>query len=218
MVNLLVGLISSILILILFSFLERKRVSHIGKTKYLFILIVTFSAYISDATNDLFIWTLWLLMFYTVLDDLKTQTIFTPIYLVVITCLFFKGHTIEEFIYAVILFVIFLLFSKKTKETFFSIGDCFVIFALVFWMGKLATVALLLAAILAGAILPIISMSSKGKKEYYPFSVFLVISSIIVLSNWHVGMIIIVGFIMNFIMLCLKLCSFLKRKRESEKL
>lgn len=207
MVNLLVGFISSILILSLYSTLEKKRVSKIGKTKYIFTIFVLFSAYVFHPTSSFFYWALWMLMFYTVLDDLKTQTVFTPIYIVVLISLFFKGHPFEEFLFAVLMFIIFLLFSSKTKETFFSIGDCFLIWALSFWMGKVFLVALLLGTVLAGVILPIVSIFTKRK--YFPFSIFLVAAAVIVQSNWHVGIILLVGILINAFILLVNFFLFL---------
>jgi len=156
---------------------------------------------------------LWMLMFYTVLDDLKTQTVFTPIYIVVLISLFFKGHPFEEFLFAVLMFIIFLLFSSKTKETFFSIGDCFIILALSFWMGKVFLVALLLGTVLAGVILPMVSIFMKRK--YYPFSIFLVGGAVIVQSNWHVGVILLAGLILNVLIILVNILLVLGVKIQN---
>ncbi len=225
MVNLLVGLVSSLLLVSLYSVLERKRVSNIGQTKYLFIGFVVLSAYIFQPTHALAYWLMWMFMFYTVLDDLKTQTVFTPIYIVVVIGLFLKGHALEEFLFAVLMFVIFLLFSRKTKETFFSVGDCFIIFVLAFWMGKLMLVALLLASILAGVILPIVSAFME-RSRYYPFSIFLVGAAIMIQCDWHVGSTLIVGFLLNLLFVVviglvfigIKITQFKKKKLNSKRI
>lgn len=215
MVNLLVGFISSIFILNVYSILEKKRVSKIGKTKYIFTIFVLFSAYVFHPTSSFFYWGLWMLMFYTVLDDLKTQTVFTPIYIVVLISLFSKGHPFEEFLFAVLMFIIFLLFSSKTKETFFSIGDCFLIWALAFWMGKVFLVALLLGSVIAGVILPVVSIFVKNK--YYPFSIFLVGAAIIVQSNWHVGILLLIGLLINALIILVNILLFLGVKIQKTK-
>lgn len=212
MINLLIGFLSFVILLFLFSVIERKRVPQIGKTKYIFLVIVLFSSFLISPTENVGEWLIWLLFLYTVLDDLKTKTVFVPIYALIVFILFFQGKTIEEFALAALIFLIFLILSKKTKETFFCIGDTYAIFALAFWLGSNILLSILLSVFLVAAILPMVDKIVKRK--VYPYTPYLAISTLVVKENWYIFELFAVSLVVNIIGLIIFFVLQRIRKRK----
>jgi hypothetical protein len=214
MIDVLIGFLSTFILLVLFSLIERKRVPKIGKTKYLFLLIILFSSFLISPSENLVEWVIWLMFFYTVLDDMKTKTVFVPIYIMIIVVLFFQGKSFEEFIFALITFLIFLIIARKTKETFFCVGDAYAIFALAFWLDENILISILLSVFLVSAILPIVDLIFRAKE--YPYTPFLGLATIIIKENWHVYEVFAISFSVNAIFLILSIFVKISRNKRGK--
>lgn len=200
MLDVLYGFASSIILLYLYSFFEKRRVQKIGRYVSLsFIFLLMIAAMIVEPTNNVVEWMIWLLFFYTVLDDMKTKTVFAPIFFLIIVLLFLQGQTIEEMIFAVIVLLFSLLFVRKTKETFLSLGDAYGIFALAFWLDGYILFSIVLSFFMAAAVLPIMSYFYKAK--YYAFMPFLVLASIVVKEGFYIEWFFVITMAINFLVL-----------------
>lgn len=179
-----IGLFSSFILLSLYSRIEKKRVKSLGKIKYPFMFIVIFSSVVVMPSTQWFDWIIYLMFFYTVLDDMKTQTVFVPIYAIIVFLLFFNGQTLEEFIFAIIVFLICFIISKKTKETFFSLGDAYAALALAFWLDGYFLLAIVLSSLLASVFVMIMELWSQ--RAYTPYTPYMVLGSLIVKESWYI--------------------------------
>lgn len=204
----LIGILSSIVLLIVYSFLEKRRVQKVGRIAYVFILFVIVASIIAQPSENLLNWVIWSVFFYTVLDDIKTKTVYAPIYVLIIVFLFLLGKPMDSMVFAIAIMGIFLLFVRKTKETFLSLGDVYCLVPLAFWLGSEIFISLLLSLFMAASILPFISLFYKAK--YYAFTPFMVLAAICVQSDFHIGWLFVTTLAMNVLVLTI---LHLKKKK-----
>lgn len=211
MLDALIGLLSPFVLLICYRLFERKRIERIGYIKYLFIIIVLFAAFVVSPSERLFEWAVWLLFFYTMLDDLRTKTVFVPIYVLILFLLFLQDIPPSNLLFAAIVMGIFLLFVRLTKETFLCYGDVYCLFPMSFWFGWEVFVIIVLAFFLAASVLPYVSMFYKG--EYFAFTPFLIIGAIIIQKDFYSEWFFIGSLLLNLIAVVI---LYLKSKSKNK--
>lgn len=125
----LIGLISSIIILFAYKIIEKDENYRIN---YFFIVMVLFISFIVKPSENIWLWLGLVPMMYVVLDDIKTKMVSTRFPIVV--TLFFVVFTRNPYpiLISIVFFFIILFVSEIKKEKGVGVGDAYFIFPLVF--------------------------------------------------------------------------------------
>lgn len=181
-----IGSLTAIMSLLSFHFFEKKRIPHIGDTKYIYFLYVVLIAYLIKPSQDPLLWLAFLPLLYCVLDDLKTRTL--NIYLPLMTTILFLFFIDSPYflLHSIVIFLTFLFFSKASKERFVGEGDIYIVLPLLllatekaFSLSFLSTLSLLVQSVIVSCLFAatiVVPIKTLGKPIIsFPFVPFLVL-------------------------------------------
>jgi Flp pilus assembly protein protease CpaA len=209
----LIGFFTAVVIIVLFSFIERKRVPKLGINDVFFLLYVVFCSYVYKPSHDILGWVGISLLCYCVLDDLKSKTI-DIIIPILVTLIFFinTGNPYNLFI-SFLSFALILAFSSITRENIIGKGDAYLFLPLGVILGSGNILpGLFLSMVLGAVFMTVISLCSKEKEFEHPFGPYLVLGSVIVACHFYSMEITLIVTALS--MICMPIVYFLTREKE----
>jgi len=184
--DVLIGIMTYMIVFLLFKKIEKDRMPNTETTKYIFFLIVVFCSYIykpSQSIDSVLLWAGISLLLYSVLDDMLTKTIDIKIPIIVTLVFYIIIRNPYDLFISFSFFAILLLFSLVTKEKVMAQGDAYILLPLTLLAGSsLFLASFYLSLILGVVVLAVVDVVKKESE--YAFIPFFVIGTMIVVSDF----------------------------------